>query len=258
MGAMKLASIINVWADCVELLPFCIANHLQFSDQVIVVWSQFSNHGIKNNAVLDYILLNGHDSRVEFHQFEPKRGVKPVANEIRKRNYGIDITKDKGFTHYLMADADEFYHAKFIELDKDTVESQDLNGMVSKLVVYIGKPTLYCDDHTLVPTIQRIGIDGHVGSIMGYPFAYDVEGNAHIDPSRRPFYKHGIKMGFAYCHHFSYVRKNIHLKINNSVANLKRSQQIIYEELRDAKPGYMSRLYHKELKECENYFNITI
>jgi hypothetical protein len=59
-------------------------------------------------------------------------------------------------------------------------------------------------------------------------------------------------------HHYSYVRKDINLKIENSSANLKRSRHIIYEELVNAKPGYLSKLYHQELKECENYFNIQI
>jgi hypothetical protein len=255
---MKLASIINVWADCVELLPFCIKNHLQFCDGVIVIWSLKSNHGADGDDMFEFVWSYKNNDRVSFHQLEPVKGLKPLANETRKRNRGIDIARDSGFTHFMVADADEFYHADKIKVDKEQIELEDLNGLVSPLRVYIGKPTLWCHDHTLVPTIHRLTVKSYVGGFKEYPFAYDKQGNAHIDPSRRHFYTKGIKMGFAYCHHYSYVRKNIDMKIDNSSANLKRSRQVIYDELRDAKPGYLSKLYHQPLRSCENYFNLPI
>jgi hypothetical protein len=255
---MRLASIINVWSDCIELLPFCLKNHLQFADGVIVIWSQHSNHWEKNDGVFEYILANGHDSRVEFHQLEPMRGLKPLANETRKRNHGIDIARSKGFTHFLIADADEFYQPEEIEIDKNKFHDSSLKGLVSRLHVYIRKPTLWTVDHTLVPTIHRLTKEIYVGNFRDYPFAYDAQGNAHIDPSRRPMFFTGIQMSDTKCHHLSYVRKNIDLKIDNSSANLKRSRQVIYDELRDAKPGYISRLYHQPLKESPNYFDIHV
>lgn len=255
---MKLASIINAWSCTVELLPHCIKNHLQFSDGIIVVWSQHSNHWHKDDSVLEYILANGHDSRVEFHQLEPMRALKPLANETRKRNHGIDIARAKGFTHFLIADTDEFYFPEEIENDKKKFHDSSLKGLVSPLLVYIAKPTLYTTDHTLVPTIQRLTKEVYVGNFKEYPYAYDSQGNAHIDPSRRPSFYRGVEMSDTKCHHLSYVRKNIDLKIDNSSANLRRSRQVIYDELREARPGYLSKLYHRELKECENYFNIEI
>lgn len=255
---MRLVSIINAWIDAIELLPFCLDNHLKFCDHVIVVWSMKSNHGNYDDSFLKFIVDYKNDGRVTFHQLEPAKGLSPLANEARKRNHGIDIAKQSGFTHFLIADQDEFYHPDRMQTDKEQVELEDLNGLVSPLRVYIGKPTLWCHDHTLVPTVQRMTPNIKVGQWANYPFAYDSEGKAYIDPSRRPYYSDGIKMGFSYCHHYSYVRRDINLKINNSSANLKRSKSVILEELRDAKPGYVSRLYHQELKECPNYFNIKI
>lgn len=255
---MRLASIINVWADCVELLPFCIKNHLEFCDGVIVVWSQYSNHGVKNDAVLEYILANGHDSRVEFVQCEPWRGVTPLNSETRKRNHGIATAREKGFTHVLISDADEFWDAEVMKALKIKCEANGTNGYVHPLKVFIKEPTLWCDDHTLVPGIQKLTKDFSVGSFNAYPFAYDEKGHAHIDPSRRPNTLKGIVYSPAPMAHMSYVRKNIDLKIDNSSANLRRSRQVIYDELRDAKPGYVSKLYHQPLQECENYFNIQI
>lgn len=255
---MKLASIISTWADTMCLLPYCIANHLQFADAVIVVWSQYSNHGNKDDSVLEYIAANGHDTRVYFNQVEPIRGQTPLANETRKRNYGIDVVRNIGFSHFLIADADEMYIPSEMNDEKSRFNNPNLNGLVHPLKVYIKNPTLWCDDHTLVCGIHKLNKSTYCGNFAEYPFAYDSKGNAHIDPSRRLSYTSGIEMSEVYMHHFSYCRKDINLKINNSSANLKRSKSVILEELRDAKPGYVSRLYHQELKECPNYFNIEI
>lgn len=255
---MKLCSIINSWADSLCILPFCIANHLQFCDGIIVVWSQYSNHAVKNDAVLEYILVKGHDSRVNFVQCEPWRGVTPLNSETRKRNHGIAVARDKGFTHFLISDADEMYIPSEMNEEKKRFDNPELNGLVHPLKVYIKLPTLWCEDHTLVPGIHKIRKDSACGNFKDYPFAYDSTGNAHIDPSRRGSCTSGIEMSKVYMEHFSYVRKNIDLKIDNSSANLKRSRQVIYDELRDAKPGYISRLYHQPLQETENIFNIEI
>jgi hypothetical protein len=255
---MKLVSIISAWACTVELLPYCIANHLKFSDSVIVVWSQHSNHWEKNDAVLEYILGSSFDERVIFEQLEPSRQIKPLANETRKRNHGIELAKKRGFTHFLLGDADEMYLPDEMNAEKEKFSNPALNGLVHPLKVYIGKPTYWTHDHTLVCGIHKLEPTLFCGNFREYPFAIDPEGKAHIDPSRRlPFLK-GIEMSPVYMLHFSYVRKDIDLKIDNSSANLKRSRQIIYEEIRNIKPGCVSKLYHQPIYESENYFNIEL
>lgn len=254
---MRLASIINVWADCVCLLPFCIKNHLQFCDGVIVIWSQTSNHGVKNDAVLEYILANGHDSRVDFVQLEPIKRSKPLENETRRRNHGVGLAREKGFTHFILADADEFYHPKDVEDEKKRFENANLNGLVCGMFVFVKSPLLWADTYTRVAFIQKITKDVSVGRFKEFPFAYEGK-QAFIDPSRRISHRKGIEFSEIMMHHYSYLRRNIDLKINNSSANLRRSRQVIYDELRDARPGYVSKLYHQELKSCDNYFNLPI
>lgn len=254
---MRLTSIISVWACTVELLPYVIKNHLDFCDNVIVVWSQHSNKWEKNDAVLEYILGNGFDKRVQFVQLEPMRTFNSLTNETRKRNHGIDIAKREGFTHFLISDADEFYLPDEMNEEKKRFDNPALNGLVHALKVFIGKPTLWCEDHTKVPGIHKLQPKTYVGNFREYPFTFDEKGT-HIDPSRRPNYLSGIELSEVYMLHYSYVRKDIDLKIDNSTARLERSRQLIYQELRDAKPGYLSKLYHQPLKECSNYFDICL
>src|SRR5688572_333442 len=160
---MKLASIINVWACCIELIPFCIKNHLEFCDGVIVVWSQYSNHGVKNDAVLEYILGNGKDSRVQFMQLEPVSGT-PLMNETRKRNFGIENARLEGYTHFMIADTDEFWKTEEMNNEKKRFDNPELNGLTHPLKVYIKSPTLWCLDHTLVPGILKMRKDSYVGN----------------------------------------------------------------------------------------------
>lgn len=254
---MRLTSIISAWSDTLCLLPYAIENHLKFCDGVIVVWSVNSNHGQKDTSIFDFIVTHQYQN-VLFYQLEPVPNLKPLTNETRKRNQGIQIAKNEGYTHFILSDADELYDPIGMNEEKERFNLFNLNGLVHKLRVYIGKPTLYCEDHTLVCGIHRLENGTYAGNFPEYPFAYDAVGKAHIDPSRRLNYLDGIQESKVYCEHFSYVRKNIDLKIDNSTANLKRSRQVIYDELRDAKPGYVSKLYHQPLQECENYFDICI
>lgn len=218
-----------------------------------------SNHGNYDDSFLKFIVDYKNNGRVTFHQLEPVIGLTPLANETRKRNHGIEIAKQSGFTHCLIADQDEFWDHEIMNFIKSRFdENSKIEGFVHPVNVFIKSPTLWCEDHTLAPGIQKLRKDFYVGNFKEYPFAYDGQGKAHIDPSRRPNTLSGICWSPAPMAHMSYVRKDINLKINNSSANLKRSKSVILEELRDAKPGYVSRLYHQELKECENYFGIEI
>lgn len=255
---MKLVSIINAWVDAIELLPYCLKNHLEFCDHVIVVWSIKSNHGHYDDSMLKFICGYPNDGRVTFHQLEPLYKQLPRVNETRKRNYGIDVARESGFTHFIVADQDELYKPEEIEQDKKRMIECDLNGLVSGLRVYISKPTLYTTDHTLVATIQKLGPKTYVGNFREYPYAVDAAGKAHIDPSRRPSHTSKVVFSNTMMHHYSWVRKNIDLKIENSTANLKRSRDVIYEEIRNIKPGYISQLYHQPIYESENYFNIEL
>lgn len=251
---MRLVSIISTWADALCILPKCIENHLQFSDAVIVVGSSKSNHGVSSPAYGDYVTKNLWSDRVVFQWCEPTKGLKPLANETRKRNHGLATAKSMGFSHFLIADGDEFYEPNKMKNLKDDFVC--VNGYVHPVRAYI-TPTLYIDDSTLVCGIHRLTKDTFCGNYPYYPFTYDKKGFAYIDPSRRISFRSGIQMSDILCHHYTLVRANINLKIDNSTANsLRKNRDLIYTELKEAKAGNISKLYHKEIKESDNIFNL--
>lgn len=252
---MRLIAIISAWSDTKELLPFCIENLSPVVNKIIVVYSTVSNRGNKDDSISELVFSK---LPCQWVNYEPELGLACHENETRKRNFGLKLAKEQGYTHFLIADSDEFYKQDEFLREKNRIEENNLNGLVCSLKVFIKDPTLCCDDHTLVPFIQRLKPDTQVGNYKNYPFNLDAEGHVHIDPTRRVNHFDKVEMSDICMYHYSYVRKNIDLKINNSSAKLDRSRNVIYEELQNAKPGYTSKLYHRTLSEVPNYFNISI
>ena len=248
---MKLAAIYNAWADCADLLVKSINNISPVVDLVIVIWSVRSNKGEE----LPFMVLST-DPKVVLVQVEPIRHFSPAQNETMKRNAGLDYARANLCTHFLVMDSDEFYLQADVEREKERMERENLNGLVCGLRVYVKEPTLWCEDHTLVPFIQKLTPEVNLGDYRHYPFTYDKDHRCHIDPTRRPSHVSRIGWSDIVMHHYSYVRQDIDLKIRNSSANLERSRDVILKELREARPGWMSLLYHRELKECEDLFKI--
>jgi len=235
-----------------DLLEKSITNILPVVEGVIVVWSNKSNNGAEN---IPFVFKYDHP-KVTFLHIEPMWDFQAGQNETMKRNAGLERAKRMGFTHFLMMDSDEFYLREDIFAGRERMEEADLNGLVCGLRVYIKEPTLWCEDHTLVPFIQKLTPDVSVGDHKSYPFAYDKDRHAHIDPTRRPSHKDKVEWSEVMMHHFSWVRKDYDLKIRNSSAavNLKRSS--IYEDLNSAGPGAYVNFYRAYLKPSEDLFKI--
>lgn len=255
---MKLAAIYCVWGDANDLLKHSIGNIEPVVDGIIVMYSYKSNFGNYKEVDLGDLSLMALSKMHEF-KCEPNLNMSPHENETVKRNVGLKWAKELGYTHFIMLDADEFYDHGEFTIERDYMESHpDVNGMVCKTKVYFKKPTLTVGyDHTLVPFIHKLtlGLRFQLNN-KTYPFAYDKEGNAHIDPTRRLNITTGVQWSNITMHHYSWVRSDYDLKIENSAArnNLKKSS--IYRDLDKAAPGVYNEFYRAELKECENIFNL--
>lgn len=248
---MKLVAIYNAWSDCLDLLEKSINNILPVVDGVIVVWSNQSNNLQENIP----FLFNLPDPKIKYVHCEPLN--RPAMfNETHKRNVGLEQAKKMGFTHFLMMDSDEFYLREDVMEARDKMEDGNLNGLVCGLRVYIKKPTLWCEDHTLVPFIQKLTPSVSVGDHRWYPFAYDKDRNAHIDPTRRPSHRDRVEWSEVVMHHYSWVRKDFRLKIDNSTASANIKKSTIWEDLQHAAPGYYCKFYRQILKESADLFNI--
>ncbi len=248
---MLICAVYICWADCLDLLYKSVANISPVVDQVIIVASKHSNHGNFIDYELDF-----QDPKVKVYWHEPVLNHRAAESECEKRNYGLQKAREAGMTHFIGLDGDEFYDQKEFAAECGWIQSKGIEGTVCGLRVYL-TPTLWCEDHTLVPFIHKITpylrykLDSR-----RYPFAYDEKGIPRIDPTRRMNLTSGVEWSKIIMHHFSYVRKNMDLKIDNSSANLRRSREVIYRDVFNAKEGHVSELYHRTLKKTENRFNL--
>lgn len=250
---MKLVAIYNVWADGLDLLKPSVENILPVVDEVLIVFSNYSNYGHH----IAFTCLDPQE-KVSYVNFEPNLNQSPHVNECEKRNHGLRVAKEREFTHFIGMDADEFYEREDVRIETYRVEKHNIAGLVCPIKVYFKKPTLTVGfDHTLVPFIHKItpGLRFELNN-KTYPFAYDDEGHAHIDPTRRLNITKGVEMSNVVMHHYSWCRSDYNLKIENSAARNNLRKSSIYTDLENAAPGVYNQFYRSELKECENIFNL--
>lgn len=250
---MKIVAIYNVWSDGLDLLKPSVENILPVVDEVMIVFSNYSNYG----HYIPFTCLAPQE-KISYLNFEPNLNQSPHVNECEKRNYGLRKAKEEGFTHFINMDSDEFYDRDEFRIEKYRIERQNLAGTVSRTKVYFKSPTLTIGyDHTLVPFIHKItpGLRFDLNN-KTYPFAYDDQGHAHIDPTRRLNITEGVEMSTVVMHHYSWLRSDYNLKIENSAARKNLRKSSIYRDLESAAPGVYNEFYRTELQQCENIFNL--
>lgn len=244
---MRLAAIYNVF-DGEELLRssmLCLKDHV---DLFIIVYQDVSNFGEYYNPDPYKMCLTDEFNRVEIFKYEPRIAMGGAFNEKAKRNIGLDIARREGCTHFIHMDCDEYYE-NFGEAKRLYAES-GCAGSVCRLHTYFAKPTLRLEtpENYFVPFIHELKPDTMAGASK-YPF--------YCDPTRRVNETDVVELPI-WMHHFSYVRRDMHRKINNSSAkaNILKRKDVLFEDLRDAKPGYYCRFYQQKLIEVPDLFNI--
>lgn len=255
---MKLVAIYNTWGDF-DLLQHSIKNIRPLVDAIIVVFSRTSNYGEelvgKDGSNIDEWLDAG--CPVWFVRKEPDNKINPMQNETDKRNFGLDFAKSmKRFTHFLTIDADELYeHEPFLK-EKERFNNSNIKGLVCLCQTYFKSPTLTIGlDRTLVPFIHELTPTIQHAFNRSYPFAWRGR-DIFIDPTRSLNISSGVEMSGLIMHHYSWVRKDIEIKIRNSTARANIERSTLRKDFALAKEGYFVEYYGKTLIRASVDFNI--
>lgn len=245
---MKLALIVSIWHDW-DMLEATLKTNRKFVDGIIIVASQKSNYG-----ELSPIPERWRDD--EIYIYEPS-DFQPRVSETKKRNYGLRIALEQGYTHFLTADADEVYHPEEVEKVKFKFEDANLNGLVVPSNLYFGKPTLTIGrDITRVPFIHKLTPTILHDFNKAYPFAWE-RNQIRIDPTRSLSINSGVEYTEdIVMHHYSWIRKDYEMKIRNSTARTNLERSTILEDLKNAAPGVFCNFYQKTLQAYQNTFGI--
>ncbi len=243
---MKLAAIYNVF-DGVELLRGSMMQLKSRVDLFIIVYQDISNFGEAYNPLPD-MDLSGFNNLLLI-KYEPKVNGGAI-NEAAKRNLGLEYAKQHNCTHFMHVDCDEYYN-NFDAAVEEYIYKNVNGGSVCKILTYFKLPTLRFEnyDNYYVPFIHKLNSDTVAGSI---PYPY------YVDPTRRINETNVVLLNHC-MHHFSWVRKDIEMKIRNSSANLARSPKLLADYLsKEATPGYYVDGFHQKLMYVSNIFNIEI
>lgn len=253
---MKLAAIINCW-DGVELLKYSISAYKDHVDLIIIVYQTISNFGETFDPLPEINeAIQGVPTTVRLYLYNPNLSILGMANEKIKRNIGLDIAKSERCTHWFMNDVDEIYE-NFSKSKLQYVNS-GCRGSVCQMFTYFKKPTLRLDgiEGYFIPFIHELDKDTAVGN---YPYP------KYCDPTRRvfsdiPFKDSDIILINEKVHHFSWVRRDISLKINNSSARANIAKGKIADDYNNPNigHGFYIRDYGMKLIEVENLFNIVL
>lgn len=257
---MRLAAIYNVWADW-KMLEHSIRNIRPLVDGIVIVGSERSNHGEYfeipypwRDDVMLYQWLA--DDDLCLCVFDPNISKQPRENETDKRNYGLQIARDRGYTHFLMMDADEFYEPEPFLKEKEKFLNPDLMGLVCRCQVYFKSPKLTIGiEQTLVPFIHKITPTIRHEFNKRYPFAW-IDGQLRIDPTRSLNINSGVEWTDLVMHHYSWVRPDFELKIRNSTARRNLERSTILNDLVLAKEGYFVEFYQRHLQRSSVDFGI--
>lgn len=246
----KLAAIYNVF-DGEELLIPSMKSIESKVDVFIIMFQTVSNYGEKHDPIKE-ILKNRHfirdcQSEIHFQQYEPSKH-NGMHNERTKRNLGIEFAKKLECTHFLHIDCDEFFEdfpAAVEEFERSGAE-----GSVCELYTYFKSPTLRFEnvDNYIVPFIHELKHDTKSGT-KDYPF--------YCDPTRTVNCQDVVKLN-SKMHHFSYVRRDINRKINNSSAknNILKSNLLRDYLDPEIKAGSYVEDYRQTLIEVEDIFGL--
>lgn len=252
---MKLAAIINAWADCNDLLYRCVESARLWADEIIVVWSSMSNYGEMTTE------LPRCKGPYTIRIFIPDLTLDPRTNETNKRNIGLQAARVLESTHFVTMDADEFYDPIIVNSLKSSFSisypSGNINGLVVPCETLFRHPWLTIGrDTTLVPFIHKLNPDTRHEFNRKYPFAW-IDGKIRIDPTRSLNYNEGIIYTEAITMiHASWIRKDYSIKIRNSTARGNIERSTILHDLATAKEGAYCQFYGKTLVRTEVDFGI--
>ena len=253
---MKLAAIYNVF-DGEELLEKSIKQIRSHCEGIIAVVQRISNLGYQYEGGLRTCLLLQSKGLIDtIAEYKPDLSASAIQNELTKRQLSVDLSKQGGFTHFILIDCDEFYHSDQFERCKQVVEENGWIATVSPIQSYFKTPTLTIGlDSYFVPFIHQLGPETCLHN-EHYPYKVDPTRSVRLPEGSTVF---GFVPDDLTMHHYTWVRQDIFRKVNNSSCRdyiFNRSG--LLEDYLSATAGYHISHFGKTLMPCEDHFGLNM
>lgn len=214
---MKFAALYNVF-DGEELLEASLKSIRNKVDFVVAVWQNISYTGEShpNTDLRNLLYQYKKDGLIDALQYYiPKSFVIPGTSEIEKRNIALDIAIDNNCTHVIPMDVDELYTPEALSGIRTLMEDARLDAAFGYMNTYYkyGNVRLTSKEQYCVPLFYRIGLASKFAAdTIGLPVVIDPARRLWVDIARRDV----IDDPLILMEHYSYVRRDIWLKLRNS------------------------------------------
>jgi len=208
---LKLGLIINVF-EGTEHLEAILTELRGCVDLVVLLWQKVSYFGtpLAPEDREEVKRLRGTPLVDECVEFFPNLAKDPLTQERTKRNLAVHIARERGMSHVLVIDSDEFYLKEPFLLAKAEIEE---HGFVATYCTYIN---YYKDfDHRLVydraffvPFIHETSLEYELSKGPGPIDSTRTLGDKGVKTAAFP--ERLIQM-----HHAAWIRKDIQKKLAN-------------------------------------------
>ena len=263
----RLGVVYNLF-DGEELLEDSVKTIRPLVDYITIVYQVVSNFGENNNSseVISKRLLE--DGLVDnIIRYEPEvlyldNGEvfweSGTRNELVKRNIGLNDCRDNFCTHLLMMDCDEFYTPNQFNSAYKEIAEGNYDTSFCQMVTYYKEPNYRLEpkEKYYVPFIIKLNENTEYKIHEDYPLQIDRTRQTKVG-NCIVFDRDELEM-----HHFSFIRKDIAKKFNNSSSVFPKEEvQICIDNFNNFKLGGRAillgeRIY--DVVETDNLFNLTI
>lgn len=252
---MRLAAIYNVF-DGDELLPYSVGSIANSVDHFFMVCQTVGNGGDEYQGGIEAVQsLQRQFGNITI--LNPPAGLRRRRgdNERDRRNAGLAAAREVGYTHALFADCDEVYDSDQFDAALAKLADSDAACSACRLYTYVNLPTLRLEpmEPYWCPWVFRILPETRAAR-WSHCYADCTRGVVPNAPCLM-FDPAELVM-----HHFSYVRRDLRLKMNNSSArdnmgDLQAREALVRSCLR-AGPCHLYRGH--SLVEVQNQFSINL
>ncbi len=252
---MKLVAIYNVF-DGEELLERSIDQISAHCEAVFTLTQETSNFGqVYADGAQKCRTLQAQGKVNVLAHYEPDLSLPPIQNELNKRQFGVEIAKREGFTHFLLIDCDEFYLPKEFQRAREEIIESGWMSTVCPIQSYFKHPTLTLGlDNYFVPFIHALTPQTRLYHPQ-FPYQVDPTRSVQLSPNVKVhcFAPESLTM-----HHYTWVRKDIQRKVhNNTCRDYVLQQSSLMQDHEKATPGLHVPHFGKILSTCEDRFDLA-
>ena len=203
---IKIGAIYNTFYG-LELIQESINSIKSIVDYIVVVHQKVGFSGELEPSVNKEILSNLKVDKIIYYDkivSDINKGV------LDKRNIGLEACKNVGCDYIIPLDSDELYSDIDLLEEIKLMEIHGIDTLYSPIITYYYNRFHHFKDDYYVPSVYKVNERNFV----------KIKTSVLVDPLRK-MSEGNFKISKVPMHHYSYIKDNYQIKLNNSISSIK-------------------------------------